>query len=98
MDNFSVQLKWVEEPKGELDVPVGKPVRVPCEATGQPSAKIEWTKLVASDISSKQAASLGPELRFGAITQDDSGLYECRASNGLEEDLVARIKLNVLGK
>lgn len=38
------------------------------------------------------------ELRFSSISPSDSGTYECRVSNGVEEDLVTRIKLTVKGK
>ena len=90
----SVLLKWIAEPKGDLEVPVGKPLQVPCIASGQPTPTIVWTKLDGED----QTRTLGSDLRFGAVNQADSGLYECRASNGVEKDLVARFRLNVLGK
>lgn len=78
-------------------MPVGKPLFVPCSASGQPPAQVTWTKLT-SDNRTDQARSLGSELRFNAISQVDSGLYECRASNGVEKDLVSRVRVNVLGK
>lgn len=89
-----VQLKWISEPKGDLQVKVGKPLHVPCVADGQPAPKTTWTRLDDST----PARMLGYELRFNAVSQEDSGLYECRATNGAEEDLVARVNLTVLGK
>ena len=92
---LAVQLKWIAEPKGSLEVPVGKPLLVPCIADGQPAPRVGWSKL---DSDADQARQLGHELRFGAVSQEDSGLYECRATNGAEEDLVARVNITVLGK
>lgn len=90
-----VQLKWLVEPKGQLKVQVGRPLHVPCVADGQPAPRTTWTKLEGD---TPVATQLGHELRFNAIGQDDSGLYECRATNGVEEDLAARIRLDVLGE
>lgn len=94
---ITVQLKWLLEPKGILDVKVGRPLRVPCTANGQPPPKIDWIKL---DDESRTTGrrTFGGSLEFNAIGQDDGGFYECRASNGVEKDLMSRIKLNVLGK
>lgn len=72
---------------------------MPCSAIGQPSPHIEWNKLLMADEQNGQSVSLGPELRFNSISQQDSGVYECRASNGgVEKDLVSRVRVNVLGK
>lgn len=89
----SVQLKWTVEPSS-LQVPVGKPVQLPCVAEGSPSPKIEWRKLddPAGD------GYLGSNLRFLSIEQKDAGNYECRATNGVDEGLSARIRVDVLGK
>lgn len=111
---MTVQLKWTVEPSSELRAPVGKPLHVPCLAEGNPQPRIYWTRLNSSNNTSGNdntnnnnyndgredlAGSLGSELRFSpTISPDDAGLYECRASNGVEEDLVARVKLEVLGK
>ena len=68
-----------------------------CSADGQPAPKIEWTKLGAGNDDEK-SQYFGPELRFASISQSDAGFYECRARNGVEKDLVAKIKIDVLGK
>lgn len=91
---YTVQLKWLSEPKGDHEIAVGKPFDVPCSATGQPLPTIEWTKLNGDG----HVRNLGSEIRIGAVTQDDSGVYECRAKNGADTDLVTRINLSVLGK
>lgn len=93
----AVQLRWISEPKGSVNVPVGKPVHVQCSASGQPAARVTWTKL-AGENQTTNSRGYGSELRFSAISQHDSGLYECRAGNGVEKDLVSRIRVNVLGK
>lgn len=81
------------EPK-DVESGVGKQVFVPCSADGLPKPTVEWIKVNGED----GETFIGPELRFSGIGQNDSGFYECRAKNGLEKDLVSRIKVNVLGK
>ena len=89
---LSVQLKWSQRPK-DVETSAGKPVYVACSADGQPAPKIEWTK-----VGDEKSQFFGPELRFASIGQSDAGFYECRARNGVEKDLVAKIKIDVLGK
>lgn len=89
-----MQLKWILEPPPELEVRVGNSLRVPCEASGQPTPRIEWTKLDSNDSST----TLGSKLDLISVSQEDSGLYECKAKNGVEKDLKSRMKLSVLGK
>ena len=71
---------------------VGKGVHVPCKATGSPEAQIRWTKMDESN------SQVGRELKFDSVTLKDAGVYECRASNGVEKDLIARVSLKVMGK
>lgn len=97
MTNFflkfpTVQLKWVVEPS-DVEVGVGRQLHVDCSADSLPKPNIEWTK-----IGQDRRDLIGGELRFQSVSQQDAGYYECRARNGLEEDLVSRIKLSVLGK
>lgn len=87
-DDFAVQLKWMAEPK-DTEIGAGKPVHIACLAEGSPEPTIQW---------SKDGIPVGSELRFVSVSQQDAGLYECRARNGADEDLVARIRLSVLGK
>lgn len=38
------------------------------------------------------------ELRIESTTTNDGGIYICRASNGVDDDLVAKIRVDVKGK
>lgn len=87
-----MQLKWIEEPK-DAEVSIGKSLLIPCLAAGGGSTAISWTRY-----ENGMSHSYGPELRLNSIKQDDAGYYECRASNGVDKDLISKIKLNVLGK
>lgn len=76
-------------------MPVKKAVHIPCLAEGVPKPNIEWRKISNSGTEDE---ILGSSLRFSSIEQKDAGYYECKASNGVEEDLRSRIRLDVLGK
>lgn len=89
---MKVQLKWTSEPH-DLNTRVSQPVHIACEADGQPSPKIEWFKLKAN-----RRDPFGRILNFHSVSQEDAGQYECVASNGQEDDLVSRVKLDVLGE
>lgn len=86
-------MKWVEEPPNELEVSVGKSLFVPCKADGLPRPTIEWVRIgnVAGEFA-------GPELRLTGVRQTDAGVYECRARNGADKDLVKRTELIVRGE
>ena len=86
-------MKWIVEPR-DVEVAVGKQLHIPCVADGLPKPSIEWTRIGADN----KPEIFGPELRFGSVGQQDAGMYECRARNGVEKDLISRTKLNVLGK
>lgn len=88
-----MQLKWIEEPH-DIEVGAGRPLDVPCSADGSPSPTIEWFRHGDSE----EPKALGSYLRIYSVSPADAGLYECRAKNGAEPDLVARVKINVLGK
>ena len=84
-------MKWVEKPS-DTEVGVGKTVSIPCKADGSPAPTIEWCKI------EDEVRLLGPELRFASVSQQDAGYYECRANNGQDNQISARVKLSVLGK
>jgi len=82
-----------------VEARVGESLQVPCKAGGQPPALIEWHRLRSQDLeSSSNDSYLGGELSFNSLKPNDTGIYECRAKNGIEKDLVARLSLKVLGK
>ena len=93
----------MEEPNGTLQVQVGRPLYVPCLAAAAAELRptIEWVKLANLEVPKQREPSLksvGHELRLNSVKPEDAGTYECRASNGLDEDLVARVNVSVLGK
>lgn len=90
--NRTVQLKWSVEPR-DVDISAGSSAHIACSADGLPEPRVEWTK-----VGDQGNQFIGSELRFGSVRPDDAGYYECRAKNGVEKDLVTRIKVNVLGK
>lgn len=107
----TVQLKWVSQPN-DTEISVGQSLLIPCIGDGNPKPKVVWKKIDSNEHddddhnknSNQQEnnydsiAMEQTELRFPSVSIKDSGTYECRITNGLEEDLVTRIKLLVRGK
>ena len=62
-----------------------------CPATGNPEPAVEWSKL------NSQLAVSGGNLRLWNVTGNDSGLYECSATNILGKAL-AVVQLVVNGR
>jgi len=57
---------------------------IPCDADGLPKPEVTWLKdgsEVATTGSSRYSVRRDGSLRLTAVTVDDSGLYECIASN-----------------
>lgn len=88
-------MKWLKKPNNTI-VSIGKPVVIPCEAEGSPQPKINWKRLDQNN--DHHRISENSELRFNTISIEDSGIYECTATNSVDEDLIARIQLEVRGK
>lgn len=84
------------EPR-DVQVSAGQRVHVGCAADGAPKPTIEWRK-VADGVDQAESGSLGSQLGFSSVRLEDGGLYECRAKNGVEKDLVARAWIKVSGK
>lgn len=86
-------MKWIQRPIDTI-ASVGKPVAIACQADGSPQPKVLWKRLD----SPQDLAIEFRELQFREVSLQDKGLYECRATNGADEDLIARVQLDVRGK
>ena len=77
-----------------LTVNEGGSASFQCSASGNPEPAIVWSKVDnQSEIS--QSAVLGGKLQFEKVTGNDSGLYQCSATNILGESRkVARLVVN----
>ncbi|KAG9508531.1 Contactin-1a, partial [Fragariocoptes setiger] len=91
--NVNVPLKWKIKPKNRFDR-VGASLSIDCQAAGQPEPTVRWTRLR----SRSNITIAGPVLHFPSLTQNDAGIYECVASNGVDKNLREVIELDVKGK
>lgn len=108
-------LKWIKQPNDSYDVGIGKNLIVNCEAQGQPSPMVRWSKLSdhtysntsfgiqSNNINNNLNSDIGingqqQSLRITSATLRDSGIYECIANNGADQELRKVFKVNVQGK
>ncbi|XP_070581750.1 hemicentin-1-like isoform X2 [Ptychodera flava] len=81
----------------EISVPIGQPVTLPCEVSGDPIPTVTWDKersLLVIDGKSVQQAQSG-SLYISSVRETDAGIYVCTAANVVHVD-TRIIKLNVL--
>ena len=79
-----------------LTVHEGRSASFQCSASGNPEPEIMWSKLGSKSEISKSTTSRG-NLQLQNVTGNDSGLYQCKATNILGEVQVA-VQLIVNGK
>uniref|UniRef100_A0A8D0G5P4 Cell adhesion molecule-related/down-regulated by oncogenes n=1 Tax=Sphenodon punctatus TaxID=8508 RepID=A0A8D0G5P4_SPHPU len=64
-------------------VSVGTTVRLSCEIHGNPAPNLTWFHNAAPVSVSPRHLLTGNRLRIGGVSREDSGLYQCVASNGI---------------
>ncbi|XP_067166239.1 cell adhesion molecule-related/down-regulated by oncogenes [Apteryx mantelli] len=84
--NYSLNvLEPASIPKGLRDetAAAGDAVRFSCRARGNPPPALAWFHNAASVPLSPRHLSAGGSLSISGVTAEDSGLYQCVASNGV---------------
>ena len=77
-----------------LTVNEGESASFQCSASGNPEPAVRWSKL-GNQSEIIQSAVSGGKLEFKKVTRNDSGLYQCSATNILGESRkVARLTVN----
>ncbi|KAI1289150.1 Hemicentin-1 [Halotydeus destructor] len=98
-DSHSLQLtikhipRFVKQPQDVITA-IGQDVTVECSATGSPMPVITWLKLNGPIKRKLQ----GDVLRFNHISNEDAGMYECVADNGVDKALKKTFRVSVNGK
>lgn len=73
---------------------VGEEIVVKCTATGNPIPKISWNRVKTGTNSIHTTTGSG-HLIFAKATPTDSGIYECRSSNGISPDSIVTVEIRV---
>ncbi|NXG40042.1 CDON protein, partial [Dromaius novaehollandiae] len=61
----------------------GAAVRLSCDVRGNPAPTLTWLHNAASVLPSARHLATGGSLSISGVTAEDSGLYQCVASNGV---------------
>lgn len=62
-----------------------------CNATGRPTPQITWYRVTDPSVQLPN----GTALKVKNINRTDSGVYQCRASNGIGTDVCASANVTV---
>ena len=93
---FSVVAKLTNV-SGNQTVREGLYIQLVCEATGNPTPNITWTRVLGND-SNSEVLHHGPTWNFPNINRTASGTYRCTAYNGVGNSPSHEIKVNVTCK
>ena len=76
----------------------GASVSLECKVNGNPRPVVEWTRHRAGDLAGVKHSltNQGSVLTLHSVTRAASGLYLCRASNGVGQPAQDQINLHVL--
>lgn len=66
-------------------------MRVVCTASGNPQPVVTWSNVP----SGKSLSSIDGVLTARNVSKTDSGVYQCRASNGIGNDAIVTFSLAV---
>uniref|UniRef100_A0A915PXF3 Ig-like domain-containing protein n=1 Tax=Setaria digitata TaxID=48799 RepID=A0A915PXF3_9BILA len=80
-----------------LLVNVGENVVIKCSVSGNPPPKVTWTRQDSRKMPVR-ATSKDGQLRITRVTVDDTGVYECTASNNVGADAHDMIEVRVQGE
>jgi len=70
-----------DDAETEVAATVGERVVLRCDASGLPRPEVTWLKEGVAVERDSTVQRTGGSLQLSAVTMDDSGLYECIASN-----------------
>ncbi|KAL3982212.1 Immunoglobulin I-set domain family protein [Acanthocheilonema viteae] len=77
-----------------LLVNIGENMIIKCSVSGNPPPKVTWTRQDGRKMPAR-ATSKDGQLRITRVTVDDSGVYECTASNNVGVDAHDTIEIRV---
>ncbi|UYV62106.1 Dscam [Cordylochernes scorpioides] len=90
---FTVFLKveapphWIVKPPNKLEIKKGQKLKIHCEASGNPSPKVTWTRSLQD---------LGSNLEIVSVQESNAGTYTCTADNGVGPSISHTVEVQVL--
>ena len=80
---------------GHMTSRKGGQVTFECQATGNPSPEIRWTKKNGY-LDTGQKIETGYMLKINHVDRQHAGTYQCFADNGIGQAVTAEVQLHVL--
>ena len=88
---------------GQVVVRKGTTISLECKANGNPAPTVSWIKMGGHQrkhkkIPARELANNGMSLTLGNVNRRDAGKYQCTGTNGVGNDAIAYINVQVLCK
>lgn len=85
---------FLKDPQKKYAIEIGNNISIECNAVGNPKPKISWSKLGVSRLNNRTIDD-GTLLTIINVEPEDTGIYTCKADNGITPTLSYDIEIEV---
>uniref|UniRef100_A0A8D9F078 Interference hedgehog n=2 Tax=Cacopsylla melanoneura TaxID=428564 RepID=A0A8D9F078_9HEMI len=85
---------FLQDPQKKYAIEIGNNISIECNAVGNPKPKIYWSKLNENRLNNRSIDD-GTLLTIINVEPQDSGVYTCKADNGISPTLSYNIEIEV---